>query len=129
MGKLGWGLIGGGKGSQIGPAHRLGTAVDGAFSFDAGALDHNPEAGRAFATELAIAEDRGYGDWCEMLAGETARDDHGAGADGLVVGDGHGRLRGEGAVRPLLASPALGGGGVADAEAAEAFVAVGVAAA
>ena len=75
MTKLNWGLIGGGEGSQIGPAHRLGSGLDGAFSFVAGALDHNPEAGRDYAQRLGIAGDRAYGDWREMLAGECARKD------------------------------------------------------
>ena len=75
MAKLNWGMIGGGKGSQIGPAHRLGAGLDGAFAMVAGALDHNPDAGRAYARELGIAEDRACGDWREMLAGESARDD------------------------------------------------------
>jgi inosose dehydratase len=44
-GKLNWGLIGGGEGSQIGPAHRLGARVDGEFEFVAGALDHRPRRG------------------------------------------------------------------------------------
>ena len=47
MTKLSWGLIGGGEGSQIGPAHRLSAAVDGEFAFVAGALDHRPAEGRA----------------------------------------------------------------------------------
>lgn len=75
MKKLNWGLIGGGKGSQIGPAHRLGARLDAEFDFVAGALDHNPEAGRAYARELGVADDRAYGDWREMLASETARED------------------------------------------------------
>lgn len=75
MAKLNWGMIGGGKGSQIGPAHRLGAGLDGAFSMVAGALDHDPDAGRAFAGELGIAPERAYGDWREMLAREAARDD------------------------------------------------------
>ncbi|MEM9435057.1 MAG: Gfo/Idh/MocA family oxidoreductase [Pseudomonadota bacterium] len=75
MAKLNWGLIGGGKGSQIGPAHRLGANVDGLFSFTAGALDHNPEAGHAYGVELGLDPSRAYGDWREMLAGEAARDD------------------------------------------------------
>ena len=75
MAKLNWGMIGGGKGSQIGPAHHLGAGLDGDFSFVAGALDHNPEAGRIYAQELGVAPDRAYGDWQEMLAGEQGRDD------------------------------------------------------
>ena len=75
MTKLKWGMIGGGEGSQIGPAHRLGSGLDDAFEFVAGALDHRPEAGREFGQSLGLAEDRAYGDWQEMLAGERGRDD------------------------------------------------------
>jgi len=73
--KLNWGLIGGGEGSQIGPAHRLGAGLDGAFAFVAGALDHRPDAGRDYGARLGLAPDRAYGDWREMLAGERARED------------------------------------------------------
>lgn len=75
MTKLNWGLIGGGEGSQIGPAHRLSAAVDGEFAFVAGALDHRPAEGRAFGQKLGLAPGRSYGNWREMLAGETARPD------------------------------------------------------
>ncbi|WP_308915554.1 Gfo/Idh/MocA family oxidoreductase [Jannaschia sp. LMIT008] len=72
---LRWGLIGGGEGSQIGPAHRLGAGLDGLFAFTAGALDHRPDEGRAYGRRLGLAPDRSYGDWREMLAGERDRDD------------------------------------------------------
>lgn len=75
MAKLNWGMIGGGEGSQIGPAHRLGAQADGNFVLAAGALDHDAEKGRAYAQSLGVASDRAYGDWREMLAGESARDD------------------------------------------------------
>jgi len=75
MAKLTWGLIGGGAGSQIGPAHRLGARLDGAYDFVAGALDHDPVAGRAYAQRLGVAPDRAYGDWREMLAAEAVRPD------------------------------------------------------
>ncbi len=75
MTKLKWGMIGGGEGSQIGPAHRLGALADGHFEFAAGALDHRPDAGRDYAMRLGIAADRAYGDWTEMLAGERGRAD------------------------------------------------------
>ena len=70
MTKLKWGMIGGGEGSQIGPAHRLGAQADGNFYLVAGALDHRPAAGRDYAQRLGVAADRAYGDWKEMLAGE-----------------------------------------------------------
>ncbi len=75
MARLNWGMIGGGEGSQIGPAHRLAAGLDGLFTFAAGALDHNPGAGRDFGQRLGLAPDRSYGDWREMLAGEQGRPD------------------------------------------------------
>jgi predicted dehydrogenase len=75
MAMLNWGMIGGGEGSQIGPAHRLGARVDGLFTFAAGALDHRPEAGRDYGRRLGLAADRSYGDWREMLEGERNRPD------------------------------------------------------
>jgi len=75
MTKLKWGMIGGGEGSQIGPAHRLGAGLDGEFDFVAGALDHRPEAGRAYGQRMGLTADRAYGDWREMLEGEQARDE------------------------------------------------------
>jgi predicted dehydrogenase len=54
MTRLKWGMIGGGEGSQIGPAHRLGAGLDGEFEFSAGALDHRPEAGRDYGKRLGL---------------------------------------------------------------------------
>ncbi len=67
MTKLKWGMIGGGDGSQIGPAHRLGAGLDGLFEFTAGALDHRPEEGILYGQSLGL-EDRAYGSWPDMLA-------------------------------------------------------------
>jgi predicted dehydrogenase len=75
MAKLNWGMVGGGEGSQIGPAHRLGALADGHFNFAAAALDHRPAEGKAYAIQLGVASDRAYGDWTEMLAGEKPRVD------------------------------------------------------
>ncbi|MFN0193085.1 MAG: Gfo/Idh/MocA family protein [Aestuariivirga sp.] len=75
MAKLSWGMIGGGEGSQIGPVHRIASALDTHFDFKAGALDADPAKGKEFATRLGIASDRAYGDWKEMLAGEKGRKD------------------------------------------------------
>lgn len=72
---LRWGLVGGGEGSQIGPAHRMAARLDGLFDFVAGALDHRPASGRDFGRRLGLATDRAYGDWREMLEGERNRPD------------------------------------------------------
>jgi predicted dehydrogenase len=75
MAKLNWGMIGGGEGSQIGPAHRISAAMDGLYTMAAGALDVDAAKGRDFAARLGIAPDRAYGNWQEMLAGERNRAD------------------------------------------------------
>ena len=75
MTRLNWGMVGGGKGSQIGPAHRMGAMADGHFTMVAGALDQDAQAGRIHAQELGIAPDRAYGNWQEMLEGEKNRPD------------------------------------------------------
>ncbi len=75
MTRLNWGMIGGGEGSQIGPAHRLGAQADGLFVLAAGALDADAERGRDYAQRLGVSADRAYGNWQEMLNGEKGRDD------------------------------------------------------
>ncbi len=75
MKRLNWGMIGGGEGSQIGPAHRMGAQADGNFVLAAGALDHDAERGKDYAQRLGVASDRAYGNWQEMLEGEKARED------------------------------------------------------
>ena len=74
MAKLNWGMIGGGEGSQIGPAHRLGAGLDSEFDFVAGALDHRPDEGREYGQRLGLG-DRAYGSWQDMLEGEKHRED------------------------------------------------------
>ncbi|MEL6520803.1 MAG: Gfo/Idh/MocA family oxidoreductase [Pseudomonadota bacterium] len=75
MTRLNWGLIGGGEGSQIGPAHRLGAQADGLFTLAAGALDVDAEKGRAYAQKLGVDPERAYANWQDMLEGESKRDD------------------------------------------------------
>ena len=70
---LNWGLIGGGEGSQIGFAHRIGAELDGKFRFAAGALDVDPTRSRDYGKRLGLKEDRAYGNWKEMLEEESAR--------------------------------------------------------
>lgn len=68
--RLKWGLVGGGEDSQIGGTHRIGARLDGAFDLVAGALDADPARGREYARRLGVSEERAYGTWREMLAGE-----------------------------------------------------------
>jgi predicted dehydrogenase len=71
--RMRWGQIGGGRGSQIGEAHRIAARLDGFFELSAGALDVDPVDGRAFALNLGISQDRTYSDWREMLSCESQR--------------------------------------------------------
>lgn len=73
--RLNWGMIGGGEGSQIGPAHRIAAGMDGLFTFAAGALDADPARGKDYAQRLGVASDRAYGNWKDMLEGEKNRPD------------------------------------------------------
>jgi len=75
MAKLNWGMIGGGEGSQIGPAHRISASLDGLYTMAAGALDANPAKGREYGRRLGIDPSRAYGDWRDMLAAERSRKD------------------------------------------------------
>ncbi|MBO6757273.1 MAG: Gfo/Idh/MocA family oxidoreductase [Roseibium sp.] len=75
MTRLSWGMIGGGSGSQIGPAHRIAAGLDGHFQLTAAALDIDPERGKRFAIDLGVPNERAYGDWREMLESERTRSD------------------------------------------------------
>jgi predicted dehydrogenase len=75
MTRLTWGMIGGGEGSQIGPVHRISSAMDGRFDLRAGALDVDAAKGKDFARRLGIEPGRAYGNWQDMLAGEKGKSD------------------------------------------------------
>jgi predicted dehydrogenase len=68
-----WGLVGGGRDSQIGEAHRISARLDGLFTLTAGALDADAARGREFAIELGVDEVRSYGDWRVMRDAESKR--------------------------------------------------------
>ncbi len=70
-----WGMVGGGRGSQIGYIHRCAALRDQNFALVAGALDLNSERGRAFGTELGIVPERCYPAYRDMFAAEAARPD------------------------------------------------------
>ncbi|MEK9703365.1 MAG: gfo/Idh/MocA family oxidoreductase, partial [Deltaproteobacteria bacterium] len=61
MKKLGWGLVGGGEGSQIGFAHRAGSVMDGKFQFLAGAMDIDPKRAVEFGIAQGLDKERCYG--------------------------------------------------------------------
>jgi len=72
---LRWGMIGGGRGSQIGYIHRTAAARDGLFKLVAGAFDINPERGVQFGRNIGIEESRCYSDYRKMFQQESQRSD------------------------------------------------------
>ncbi|MDR0886804.1 MAG: Gfo/Idh/MocA family oxidoreductase [Clostridiales Family XIII bacterium] len=70
-----WGMVGGGKGSNIGAIHRSAALRDLNFELLAGAFDINPERGKEFGIEIGIAEERCYPDYGTLFAEEIKRPD------------------------------------------------------
>lgn len=70
-----WGMVGGGKGSQIGYVHRSAALRDGYFDLLAGAFDIDPDRGAAFGEALSLDPARCYGDYKTMFAAEAQRAD------------------------------------------------------
>jgi predicted dehydrogenase len=70
-----WGMVGGGRGSQIGTIHRDAALRDNVFQLVAGAFDIDPERGRSFGVELGVSPDRAYQDYKVMFEHESLRSD------------------------------------------------------
>ena len=66
------GMVGGASGAFIGEVHRKAARMDGGVEFVAGAFSSDPARSRAQAEPLAIAPERCYASWQEMLAAEAA---------------------------------------------------------
>ena len=73
--RLRFGMVGGGRGSFIGAAHRIAARLDDRYELVAGALSSDPERAKVSAHELLIPQDRGYGTYKEMAQAEAARPD------------------------------------------------------
>ena len=73
--KLKMGMVGGGKGSFIGPVHRIAAELDGKIELVAGAFSSNPERSRQSGVELyGLSPDRCYGNYAELIEAESALD-------------------------------------------------------
>jgi predicted dehydrogenase len=72
---LRWGMVGGGRGSQIGYSHRDAAKRDGMFKLSAGAFDINAERGQAFGISIGLDADRCYADYRRMFDVEANRPD------------------------------------------------------
>jgi predicted dehydrogenase len=70
-----WGMVGGGRGSNIGYIHRSAALRDRTFDLVAGAFDIDPERGRDFGIRLGLAPERCYPDYKSLFAEEARRAD------------------------------------------------------
>jgi predicted dehydrogenase len=75
-------VIGGGKGSFIGPMHRLAARMDDRYELVTGVLSSDPHKAEAAAAEMGFAPDRLYSDAAEMLEAESRRPE---GADAVAI--------------------------------------------
>ena len=73
--KLRFALVGGGQGSFIGRVHSIAAQLDGRAELVAGALSSDPQRAKDSAGDYGIAEERAYGSYQEMIAGELALDE------------------------------------------------------
>lgn len=72
---LRWGMVGGGRGSQIGYIHRCAATRDRLFELKAGAFDIDEQRGREFGVNWGVEPDRCYRDYKEMFCQEAKRAD------------------------------------------------------
>ena len=75
MKRLKYAMVGGGKGSFIGPVHRAAIRMDDLADIVAGCFTRDAEANSATASELGVAPDRVYADWQSLIAAEKGRID------------------------------------------------------
>ena len=64
------GMVGGGPGSGIGPAHRYGAGMDNAFELVAGAFSRDPGKNAQMGESLGLDRQRVYADFETMAAAE-----------------------------------------------------------
>ncbi len=77
---LRWGMVGGGRTSQVGYKHRSGALRDNtAFCLVAGAFDVDEKRGREFGSNIGVDPERCYKDYRTLFAEEASR------ADGIEV--------------------------------------------
>ncbi len=70
-----WAMVGGGRGSEIGYAHRAAAARDNLFTLSAGCFDLDPQRNQEFASNLGVDSARCYSDYQAMFDAEAQRED------------------------------------------------------
>ena len=69
--KLKMGMVGGGRDAFIGSVHRRAAMLEGNVDLVAGCFSSTPEKSKASGKDLLLADDRVYGSYEEMIAGES----------------------------------------------------------
>ena len=64
-------MVGGGPGSGIGPAHRYGASMDGAFTLVAGVFSRDPDKNAQMGESLGLNPERVYADFETMAKAES----------------------------------------------------------
>jgi predicted dehydrogenase len=70
-----WAMVGGGRGSEIGHAHRAAAARDNLFTLTAGCFDLDPLRNLEFAQNIGVSSERCYSDYQAMFDAENTRAD------------------------------------------------------
>jgi predicted dehydrogenase len=70
-----WAMVGGGRGSEIGHAHRAAAQRDGLFALSAGCFDLNVERNKEFGMNLGLPVERCYENYQAMFDAESLRED------------------------------------------------------
>ncbi len=76
------GMVGGGRGSQIGYIHRNASSRGGLFQLVAGAFDVDYERCKDFGKNIGVEESRCYPDYKELIKNEAGKED---GIDAIII--------------------------------------------
>lgn len=72
MGKVRFGMVGGGPGAFIGNIHRMAAALDGSIDLVCGAFSRDPAKSKKTGAELGLDEARVYESYEQMFTQESA---------------------------------------------------------
>lgn len=72
-GRLKYAMIGGAKGSFIGPVHRMAVRLDDLADLEAGCFSRSREDNLAAARNCGVDESRAYSDWRSLIEAEKGR--------------------------------------------------------
>ena len=73
--RLKYAMVGGAKGSFIGPIHRMAVRMDDLGDLVAGCFSRDAKMNAGSGTKFGLAPDRVYADWRKLIAAETGRID------------------------------------------------------